>query len=200
MEPLLNSSSAFGLSGAAGLNAYIPLLLVSLLARLGIIHLSPPYDVMGQWWCVELFAVLCVIELVVDKVPGADHVNDIVQTFVRPTAGAILFASQAGAIHGVHPGVWVVVGLVLSGGVHAAKMVVRPAVNVTTAGIGAPVISLLEDLMSTVVSLLALLAPIFCLLAMVVFGWIGWKAYRRFRTRPVRVVAVPVVEETATTM
>ena len=89
MNPLLSLSSAFGLSGAAGLNAYIPLLLLSILARLHLVTLHAPYDVMGKSWCVAIFAVLCVIELIVDKVPGADHVNDVVQSFVRPTAGAI---------------------------------------------------------------------------------------------------------------
>ena len=97
-----------------------------------------------------------------------------------------------GTVTTVHPGVWIVIGLVLSGGVHTVKTLTRPVVNLTTAGIGGPVVSLLEDLVSTVVSLLALLAPVFVVLAMVVFGWIGWKAYRRFRTQAVRVRAVPV--------
>jgi uncharacterized membrane protein len=191
MNAMLNLSAAFGLSAAAGLNAYIPLLLISILARTGAIHLTAPYDVMGQNWCVILLAVLCVIELIVDKVPGADHVNDIIQSFVRPTAGAILFASQAGTITGVHPGVWIVIGLLFSGMVHGTKMAVRPVVNVTTAGIGAPIISALEDLMSTVISLVAIFAPILVVLAGFGMSFVAWKAYRKFRTRPVVVKAVP---------
>jgi hypothetical protein len=146
---------------------------------------------MGQNWCVAVLAVLCVIEIVVDKVPGADHVNDVVQTFVRPAAGAVLFASQAGTITGVHPGVWIVIGLMFAGTVHAAKMAIRPVVNLTTAGIGAPVVSVLEDLVSTVTALVAIFAPVLVVVAVGTFGWIGWKAYRRFRTRAVRVRAIP---------
>ncbi|HUO06892.1 MAG TPA: DUF4126 domain-containing protein [Phycisphaerae bacterium] len=194
MNELLNLSAAFGLAGAAGLNAYIPLLLVSILTRLGLVHLVAPYDVMGQTWCVVLLAVLCVIEIVVDKVPGADHVNDVIQTFVRPTAGAVLFASQAGTMTGVHPGVWIVMGLMFAGLVHVTKMSVRPVVNLTTGGIGAPVVSVLEDLIATVMSLVALLAPVFVVVGIGVFGWVGWKAYKRFRTRPVVVRAVPMGE------
>jgi uncharacterized membrane protein len=194
MSPLLNLSAAFGLAGAAGLNAYIPLLLVSILARLGLVHLNAPFDVMGQTWCVVLLSVLCVIEIIVDKVPGADHVNDVIQSFVRPAAGAILFASQAGTMTHVHPGVWIVIGLMFSGMVHATKMAVRPVVNLTTAGIGAPVVSMLEDLISTVMSLLAIFAPVFVAAGIATFGCLGWMAYRRFRTRPVVVRAIPVAE------
>src|ERR1035437_5538048 len=141
MLPFLNLSSAFGLSSAAGLNAYIPLLLVSIMAKFGAFHLAPPYDVMGSWWCIILLAILCIIELIVDKIPGADHINDIIQTFLRPTAGAILFASQAGLIKDVHPGVWLAIGLVTSGGVHTVKSLARPIINFATVGIGAPIIS-----------------------------------------------------------
>jgi uncharacterized membrane protein len=203
VEGLLNLSSAFGLSSAAGLNAYIPLLTVSIMANRGILHLAKPYDVMGQWWCVAILVVLCIVEIVVDKVPGADHINDIVQTFVRPTAGAILFASQAGGIADVHPGVWITVGLLTSGGVHTAKALARPVINVTTLGIGAPIVSTLEDLVSTVVSIIAILAPILVIVVMGLLGWLMYKAFRRFvagrRARallpPVTVLATAVSEE-----
>ncbi len=196
MNLLLNLSSGLGLSGAAGLNAYIPLLLMSVLANRGMIHLGHPYDVLGEWWCVAILGVLCLVELIVDKVPGADHVNDVIQTAVRPTAGAILFASQMGIVSHVHPGVWVVIGLLMGGGVHAVKTMARPVVNVSTLGVGGPVVSVVEDFVSAVVSLLALLAPVFCVLAMVLFGWVLWKLFVRVKRwkRPMRVEAVPVGE------
>jgi uncharacterized membrane protein len=198
IEPLLRLSSAFGLSASAGLNAYIPLLLVSIMANRGVIHLTAPYDVMGTWWCITILAILCVVELVVDKVPGADHVNDAVQTVVRPTAGAILFASEAGVISSAHPGVWITLGLLTAGGVHAVKAVARPPINVATVGIGAPVVSVVENVMATVVSLVALLAPVLTLLLMGVIGWLGYKGFRRLvgnggRTRG-RAGAYSVVE------
>ncbi len=196
MNELLNICSAFGLSGAAGLNAYIPLFFLSLLANRGMVHLTGSYAVMGQPWVVIVLGVLVVYELVVDKIPGADHVNDMVQTEVRPTAGAILFGSQMGTVTGVHPGVWLVIGLLMGGGVHAVKSLARPVVNVSTLGIGGPVVSSIENLVSTVVSLLALLAPVFGVIAMVIFGWLMYKAFKNFRAkrRPMRVEAVAVRE------
>jgi len=86
MEALLNICSAFGLSGAAGLNAYIPLLTISLMQKCGVLHLAKPYDIMGQWWVIILLAVLLAVELLADKFPGVDHVNDIIHTAIRPTA------------------------------------------------------------------------------------------------------------------
>lgn len=182
--PLMHLSSAFGLSASAGLNAYIPLLLLSIMANRGVIHLTAPYDVMGTWWCITILTILCVIELVVDKVPGADHVNDAVQTVVRPTAGAILFASQTGAISSAHPGVWITIGLLTAGGVHAVKAVARPPLNVATVGIAAPVVSTLENVVSTVVSVLAIVAPLLALAVMALVGWLAFMAFRRFLYGP----------------
>jgi uncharacterized membrane protein len=196
MDLLLNLSSAFGLSGAAGLNAYIPLFLLSLLANRGFLHLAHPYDILGHTWCVVVLALLCLMELVIDKVPGIDHVNDILQTLVRPTAGALLFASQMGLVSHIRPEVWIILGLLIAGSVHAAKTAARPVVNLTTLGVGGPIASAIEDLMSTVISLLALLAPVFVVLAMLLLGAISWKLFLNLkrRRRPLRVEAVPIPE------
>ena len=152
---LANIVSAFGLAGAAGLNAYIPLLIVAVLGRLEVIKLSTPFDALTSWWVIGALVVLLLIEIVVDKVPGADHVNDVIQTFVRPTAGAILFAANAGVISDASPVLALITGLVLAFSVHATKAVARPVVNATTVGLGAPVISVVEDLTSVVASLLS---------------------------------------------
>jgi hypothetical protein len=193
MTELLHICSAFGLSSAAGLNAYIPLLTVGIMANRGVIHLAAPYDILGSGWAIALLVVLLIVEIVVDKVPGADHVNDMIHTAIRPTAGAILFASQAGVITGVHPGVWLTIGLLTGGSVHAAKAVARPIVNVATAGFGAPVVSTIEDLVGTVVSIVSILVPILAAILVGVFGWLMFKAFRRAFFGKGRPVAVPAV-------
>jgi hypothetical protein len=98
---LANIVAAFGLAGAAGLNAYIPLLIVAILARLNLLQLSPPFDALASWPAIIALVVLGLIEFVADKVPGVDHVNDAIQTFVRPAAGAILFAANTGVVTGI---------------------------------------------------------------------------------------------------
>jgi uncharacterized membrane protein len=192
MTEFLYISSAFGLSSAAGLNAYIPLLLISICSNRGIMHLAAPYDTLGSWWAILILAVLCIAELVVDKIPGADHINDIIQSFLRPTAGAILFASQAGVITHVHPGLWLVIGLLMAGSVHAAKASARPVINVSTFGIGGPVVSTIENMIASVLTIVAILAPVLCLLLMAIFAWVLYRAFKSFRARPIKVAAVPI--------
>ena len=88
-------SRGLGLAGAAGLNAYIPLLGVAVLGRMHVLALSPPFDLLMHPVVIGALGVLLALELVVDKVPAADHVNDVVQTFIRPAAGAVLFLGGA---------------------------------------------------------------------------------------------------------
>ena len=98
---LLGILTAFGLSTSAGLNAYIPLLVVALLGRFtNLVTLKQPWDTLTSWWIIALLIVLSVVEFFADKIPAVNHVNDIIQTVIRPVAGAILFAASSLA-HGV---------------------------------------------------------------------------------------------------
>lgn len=150
--------TAIALAAPAGLNAYIPLLAVALADRFGFIALQEPYSVLSEWWMIGILAALLVVEIIADKVPAVDTFNDGIQTVVRPAAGGLLAVSAAGAAD-VPPVVLVVVGVLLAGGVHAAKASARPAINTATAGTGAPFVSVAEDVMSAVLSVMALIAP-----------------------------------------
>ena len=185
-EAISGLSAAFGLSGSAGLNAYIPLLVVALAARFPmsdpLVKLQAPYDLLSSWWAIGLIAVLLVVEIVADKIPAVDSVNDGIQTFVRPAAGAILFAGSANVITDIHPILSLAAGLLLAGGVHATKAAARPVVTVSTAGVGNPLVSTLEDIVATVVSLLAVVLPIIAdvlLLGFVLFIIIIIRRWRR---------------------
>lgn len=175
-------STAFGLASASGLNAYIPLLIVALTARFTtLVKLNPPFDVLTSGWVIGALIILLAIEIIVDKIPAADTVNDIIQTFIRPTAGAILFAANTNAI-GLHPVVAVILGLLLAFGVHAAKATARPVVTATTGGLGNAFVSVGEDIVATGVSLLAIVVPVvIALLAALVVIWLVWRAFFRKR-------------------
>lgn len=174
--------SAFGLSASAGLNAYIPLLVVALLARYTqLIKLGPPWDALTSPWVIGLLVVLIAIEFFADKVPAVNHVNDAIQTFVRPVAGAILFAASAQVITDIHPVLSLAAGLLVAGGVHAVKsVVVRPMITATTAGAGNVPVSMAEDFTSTVVSIVAIVIPILIGVVMVTLAaWLIWRWRRR---------------------
>jgi hypothetical protein len=170
---LLQLPAAFGLAGATGLNATLPLLIVSLLARVGLIHLAPPYDALASDIAFWGLLVLAVVEFAIDKVPALDSIGHAVMLPVAAASGAILFASQTGAVSSMHPGLAVIVSLLAGGAisatVHAARAGVRPIANLAVLG---PPLSLLEDLSATVLSLAALLVPIVVpfLLALLILG------------------------------
>lgn len=188
MDAVASLFSAFGLSASAGLNAYIPLLVVSLTARYtNWISLSPPWDVMTSWWVIGALVVLITIEFFADKAPLLNHVNDIIQTFVRPAAGAILFASNAGVVNQMHPILAVIAGLLVAGTVHAAKSAaIRPAVTATTGGTGNILISVAEDILATVLSILAVVIPVIIAALIIVLTslliWWLWRRSARVRT------------------
>lgn len=174
--------AAFGLSASAGLNAYIPLLIVSLLARFtDLIVLSEPWKAMESWWIIGLLAVLSLVEFFADKIPAVNHVNDAVQTFIRPTAGAILFAASAKAITDIHPIISIAAGLLVAGTVHVVKAAaVRPAITATTAGLGDVPVSLAEDVVSTTLSFLSILLPVVVGIVLLLLAiWIIWWLTRR---------------------
>jgi len=174
--------SGLTLAAPAGVNAYIPLLAVALAERFGWLHLDAPYDLLGSWWAIALIAVLLVVEVTADKVPGVDHVNDAVQTVVRPAAGGLLAVAASG--RGTASSVLLLVaGILIAGGVHAVKASARPVVNVSTAGIGAPVVSTVEDVGALIVTVMALVVPLLALA--VILGLVVWAvvAVRRWWRR-----------------
>ena len=184
MLELFGVFTAFGLSASAGLNAYIPMLVVALVAKFtNLLALREPWDALTSWWVIGLLLVLSLIEFFADKIPAVNHINDIIQTFIRPAAGAIVFAASADVVTDVHPVLSLALGLLVAGGVHAAKtLAVRPAVTATTAGAGNVPVSIAEDVVSTILSILAVVVPILIGCILVLFtAWIVWRIYRRAR-------------------
>jgi uncharacterized membrane protein len=185
MDMLLGIFTAFGLSASAGLNAYIPLLVVGVIAHYtDWINLSNPWDLLANPWVLIVLGILVIIEMLADKVPAVNHINDAIQTFIRPTAGAIAFAASANVITDVSPVLALICGLLVAGSVHAVKSVaVRPVVTATTGGAGNVPVSIAEDIFSTVMSVLAILVPILVvvLLIVTVVLFIQWRQRRRER-------------------
>ena len=191
---MIAALTGMGLSAAAGLNAYIPFLIVALVARFtDVITLPATYAWIESWWAIGIGAVLLLSEVVLDKIPAVDSVNDAVQTFIRPAMGGLVFAATAAAAEldssawmTAHPWVGIVLGVVVSGLVHTGKVAARPVVNMGTAGFGAPVVSTAEDGASVGLSLAALFAPLLCLVALILLAWVlvaGSLKVRRWRRR-----------------
>ena len=187
MEQLLfGIFSAFGLSASAGLNAYIPLFTIAVIAHFtNWFKLNAPYDALGNPWIVILLGVLVIIEFLADKIPAVNHVNDLLQTFVRPVAGAIVFAASAKVLTDISPVLSLACGLFIAGGVHAVKsLAVRPAVTATTAGVGNVPVSLAEDLLAALTSFLAIVLPVIIACALILLtALLVWWLWRRSSAR-----------------
>lgn len=187
IEAVAGIGTAFGLSGSAGLNAYIPLLIVALAGRFPtndpLIDLAAPYDLLSSWWVIGLLVILLAIEMLVDKIPAVDSLNDGVQTFVRPVAGAILFAGSTSAINDMNPILAILAGVLVAGGVHATKGVVRPVVTASTAGTGNWAVSLTEDVIAVGMSLLAIFIPVLAGILVIIFAIAIILLIRRIRKR-----------------
>jgi LPXTG-motif cell wall-anchored protein len=191
---VLEALTGTGLAASAGLNAYIPLLTMGLLARYSdLLDLPTGWQWLSNGWVIAILALLLAVEVVADKVPVVDHVNDVVQTVVRPTAGGLAFGagsssetvtvSDPGAFFGSHQWVPIAAGVVIALCVHGVKAASRPVVNATTAGVGAPVASTAEDFSSVLLSVVAILLPILVLFGLVLLVLGGAWVFRRRRER-----------------
>lgn len=180
-----------GLAAAAGLNAYIPFLMVALLSRFtDVIDLPEQYAWIESNWAIGISGVLLLSEAVLDKIAIVDHLNDLVATLIRPTVGGLIFAATTAAEEFEesswmqdNPWVGIVLGVVVAGLVHTGKAVTRPAVNVSTLGVGTPVVSTVEDGASITMSLVAIFLPVLVVVALVLLAWAMIVVYRRVRRR-----------------
>ena len=171
--------TGLGLSGAAGLNAWLPAFAGALLTRLGVVELGEPFDEFSKTPALLVLGVLTVADFVGDKVPAVDHVLHSAGTVIAPISGTILFTGETDAS--------LIVSLLAGGStaeaVHAARSAVRPLSTVTTGGIGNPVLSLLEDLGSALLTLFAFVVPVLAVLALVGVLLLGLVLWRRGRRR-----------------
>jgi hypothetical protein len=163
----------------------VPLLVVALIARFtNWFTLASPWDALSSWWVIAVLIVLGVVEFFADKIPAVNHANDVVQTFIRPAAGAILFAASTNVITDVHPVLALIAGLFVAGSVHVVKSAaIRPAVTATTGGAANIPVSIAEDVLATGLSILAIVVPILVAAVIIlVTSFIIWWLWRRGRT------------------
>jgi len=166
------------LATAAGLNAWMPLLVLGLADRfIPAVELPSAWAWLSSDAALWIVGALLIVEIVADKIPAIDSVNDVIQTVVRPAAGGIAFGagSSTETMRVTDPAAlftdsaWIpiVAGVIIALVVHGVKATLRPAANVATAGVAAPVVSTAEDITSLGLSVLAILLPIVALVMMI---------------------------------
>jgi hypothetical protein len=182
--------SSLGLALPAGLNAWLPFLILALADRFtSAVDLAAPYDFISSTPGIIIILLLLPIEMVADKIPGLDHISDLVHTFIRPVAGAILAAAVADASGDVDAWVGALIGVTGAGATHAAKMSTRPVITASTGGVGNPLVSLVEDVAATVSSLIAIFLPLLLLIVLPLVGFLLYSTWRRLRRGSARLRA-----------
>ncbi len=175
-----------GLAAAAGLRAFLPLLLLALAARFELfgVDLNAKAEWLGSDAALITLGLATALELAADKVPVLDHALSALGTVTRPVA-AVLAAGSVFA--GVDPMVAAVAGLVIGAptalAFHAAQSGTRLASTATTGGLLNPLVSIAEDLLAFATVLLALAAPLLVPLALLALLWLIWRLVKAVRRR-----------------
>jgi hypothetical protein len=175
--------AAFGLSAAAGLNAWLPLFGAALAQRLDLVDLAQPFDDLSGTGALVVLGVLTVADFVGDKIPAVDHVLHAAGMVIAPVSGAALFTGQTGADTDVPTLVAIALGGSVAASIHAGRATIRPVSTVGTAGVGNPVLSIVEDIGSLMLTLAAFVVPVLAALGVIALAVLILTAWRRRRRR-----------------
>ena len=174
-QAILALVAALGLSSTAGLRAVATLFAIGVVSDISIagkplLELHGTFHVLGSTPMLILLGALTVVEFLVDKFPVLDHINDIIHTVVRPVVGAVIVAGTTNSLSDTNVWVAAAVGAALAFAVHATKATTRVASTTTTAGVGNPVVSIGEDLLTLLSIFLVVIAKAIAILVAPILG------------------------------
>ena len=178
METLIALASSLGLATATGLNAYLPLLTVSVLSRLGLIQLGEPFDLLSHPITMIVLVILAIVDFIGDKVPAVDSVLHIIGLVISPIAGAIVALAASSDIVAIHPAVVAGAAIIAAAGTQSARTSIRPAVTAATGGTANSFVSFLEDALSFVLSLLSIFLPVLAFVIALILAFVAFRFIR----------------------
>lgn len=180
-----------GLASSAGLNAYLPLLILALADRFTtIVELDQPYNLLSSNWGIIILLLILPIELIPDKIPRVDQYNDLLHSAIRPATGAFAFMAYASQNDHLFTVAAMFFGLVIAGGVHWIKLTARPKIAEGTGGIGNPFVSILEDGIAIALAIVATFVPYGILIVLPLGLWLLIRIYRRMSSGLSRLTAL----------
>jgi Domain of unknown function (DUF4126) len=194
---IVSFGTPLGLAFASGLNAYLPMLAFAVSARwLHLYKINPGFAFVTQTWFIVILVILTILDFVADKIPLIDHTWDAIHTVIRPIAGAIVAAAASGnALSSLQTApatslteatgsyvtlsvisiaqLGILIVLVIGGGLaalsHMTKATTRLLSTATTAGLFNIVLSVGEDVLVLIITLLALFIPVAVLVLLILF-------------------------------
>lgn len=184
MEWFSTLSLALGTAWTSGINLYATVTVLGILQKFGATKLPGGLDVLDNWWIIGFAGGLFLIEFFADKIPYVDSVWDVVHTFIRVPAGAIVAYA---ATNQMDPSIYVPAALV-GGGLalasHGTKAAARIGANLSPEPVSNWVLSIVEDIIALAGTLLAVFAPFVIAgilgIFVILFVWFLPKVVRRF--------------------
>ena len=185
MEWFSTLSLALGTAWTSGINLYATVTVLGVLQKFGLAKLPGGLDVLDNWWIIGVAAFLYAVEFFADKIPYVDSVWDVVHTFIRVPAGAIVaYAATTQMDQSVS-----IIAMLLGGGLalssHGTKAAVRAGANLSPEPVSNWILSIVEDVIAFVGAILAVFAPVLIAIVLVVFVvffvWFAPKVFRAVR-------------------
>jgi len=185
MEWFSTLSLALGTAWTSGINLYATVSVLGLLQKFGATKLPGGLEVLDNWWIIGIAGFLYLIEFFADKIPYVDSVWDVVHTFIRVPAGAIVAYA---ATNQMDESVGIIATL-LGGGLafssHGTKAALRAGANLSPEPVSNWTLSIVEDVIAFVGSILAVFAPVLIAIVLVIFTiffvWFAPKVFRAVR-------------------
>ena len=185
MEWFLTISTALGTAWTSGINLYATVFIIGIIQKVSSYQLPGGLDVLDNWIIIGIAAGLYLVEFVADKVPYVDSVWDVIHTFIRVPAGAVIAYA---ATYDLDP-TYVIAATLVGGGLalssHGTKAAVRGVANMSPEPVSNWTLSLSEDAIAIVGALVAIFAPILVAIVLVIFGlgfvWFAPKVFRAIK-------------------
>jgi hypothetical protein len=174
LSTLLSIALGVGLAAATGFRVFVPLLIASIAARAGWLPLNDSFAWLSGTPALLTLGTAALLETLAYYIPGVDHVLDVVAMPATVAAGVVASAS---VMANVPPGVLWPVAVIAGGGVagltKGGAALVRAKTGLATGGLGNPVVSTVETVGATGLSILAIALPLACLvLVVLLLVWI----------------------------
>jgi len=186
MDFISTLAIGMGASWVSGINLYATVATLGLLGRLANLKLPGELEVVTNWWVIGVALFLFVVEFIADKIQVVDSVWDVIHTFIRIPAGAVLAATAFGDFDRRIQVIALLVGGGLALSSHGTKAATRAVINASPEPVSNILVSLAEDVLVIVSVLLAVFLPIlvfFVIAAGLVFSiWILPKVIRFFQS------------------
>jgi hypothetical protein len=160
MDFISTLAISMGASWVSGINLYATVATLGLLGRFAHLKLPGELDVLTNWWVIGVALLMFVIEFVADKIQVVDSIWDVIHTFIRIPAGAILAATAFGEFDRSIQVIALLVGGGLALSSHGTKAASRALINTSPEPVSNVVVSLAEDILVFVTILLALFLPV----------------------------------------